>query len=303
MHACGITHTDMKTENILVYHRFDQEDILHERDDVRLPLTVRIVDLGSATFESEWHQPIIGTNEYRAPEGILQLGWSFEVDVWAVGCIMFELLTGKKLFGETMADNVHLILMERCLEKALPQSMLQKAWSMGGAREKQVLVAEGPAGKNQVIGISSICQDMLQAKTVKDSTKLADEVSDEVLNELLMEFFEYEPDRRKKAGPLRKHRFFDRCRFDLSRLDTTDSLSPLTVNLDEQAAHSPPPWNEPKINANSAEKGNDLPRSTSNPPDRNMLTPPSGRIRPVKTPPISPLLGAAKTAESAEVFY
>ena len=42
-------------------------------DDPELPLEIRIVDLGSAVFENDWHQPLIGTNEYRAPEAILQV--------------------------------------------------------------------------------------------------------------------------------------------------------------------------------------------------------------------------------------
>ena len=28
---------------------------------------------------------------YRAPEVILELGWSHACDVWSIGCIMFEL--------------------------------------------------------------------------------------------------------------------------------------------------------------------------------------------------------------------
>lgn len=62
MHRNGIVHTDLKTDNVLVYHRAD-ESTADEIDDPTFPLAVRIVDLGSAAFESNWHPPVIGTAE------------------------------------------------------------------------------------------------------------------------------------------------------------------------------------------------------------------------------------------------
>jgi hypothetical protein len=46
------------------------------------------------------------------PPMTLQAGWSFPVDVWAVGCIVVELVTGQQLF-ELAHDDVHLAMMER----------------------------------------------------------------------------------------------------------------------------------------------------------------------------------------------
>jgi serine/threonine protein kinase len=63
--------TDIKTENVLVYR--STPSATNNPDDPVLPLEIRIVDLGSAAFETDWHQPLIGTNEYRAPEAILQV--------------------------------------------------------------------------------------------------------------------------------------------------------------------------------------------------------------------------------------
>ncbi len=62
MHKNGIVHTDLKTDNVLVYHRADEKTAA-ENDDPTFPLAVRIVDLGSAAFESNWHPPMIGTSE------------------------------------------------------------------------------------------------------------------------------------------------------------------------------------------------------------------------------------------------
>ncbi len=59
----------------------------------RAPL--QVIDFGSATFEDQHHSSIVSTRHYRAPEVILGLGWSFPCDMWSVGCIMVELLTGE----------------------------------------------------------------------------------------------------------------------------------------------------------------------------------------------------------------
>ena len=57
-----------------------------------------MIDFGSATFDWEHHSTIVSTRHYRAPEVILELGWSQPCDVWSVGCILFELYLGFTLF-------------------------------------------------------------------------------------------------------------------------------------------------------------------------------------------------------------
>ncbi|CAB4060802.1 CLK2_3 [Lepeophtheirus salmonis] len=59
---------------------------------------VHLIDFGSATFDWEHHSKVVSTRHYRAPEVILELGWSQPCDVWSIGCIMFELYLGKTKF-------------------------------------------------------------------------------------------------------------------------------------------------------------------------------------------------------------
>lgn len=75
---------------------------------------IRLIDFGSATFDHEHHSTIVSTRHYRAPEVILELGWSQPCDVWSIGCIMFELYVGTTLF-QTHDNREHLAMMERIL--------------------------------------------------------------------------------------------------------------------------------------------------------------------------------------------
>ena len=86
MHKLGIAHRDLKPENILLK---DGE--------------VRICDVGSSKIldQSRDHMntPYVVSRYYRAPELILACNkYDFSIDVWAVGCILFELLTKTPMF-------------------------------------------------------------------------------------------------------------------------------------------------------------------------------------------------------------
>jgi len=56
----------------------------------------------------------------------LGLGWSYPSDCWSVGCILAELLNGELLFA-THSDHEHLCLMEKILNRSIPQWMAHEA--------------------------------------------------------------------------------------------------------------------------------------------------------------------------------
>ncbi|KAK6512381.1 U4/U6 small nuclear ribonucleoprotein prp4, variant 2 [Arthrobotrys musiformis] len=107
---CNILHADIKPDNILV-------------NDARNVL--KICDLGSASDASENEiTPYLVSRFYRAPEVILGMPYDFAMDMWSVGCTLYELYTGKILFtGRT--NNQMLKSMMECRGK-FSQKMLKK---------------------------------------------------------------------------------------------------------------------------------------------------------------------------------
>ena len=145
-HSIGLIHTDLKPENILLAHS-EYSVVAHAgHSDYRVPrsLEIRLIDFGGATFEHEHHSRIVNTRQYRAPEVLLGLGWSFPSDMWSVGCILCELLTGELLFA-THEDLEHLAMMEKVLEEEIPRDMGERAirpWRKKRAEEMDELERE-----------------------------------------------------------------------------------------------------------------------------------------------------------------
>ncbi|XP_042201841.1 dual specificity protein kinase CLK2 isoform X1 [Callorhinchus milii] len=127
LHNSKLTHTDLKPENILFVN--SDYDIVYnvekKRDERVIKNTpTRVVDFGSATFDHEYHSTIVSTRHYRAPEVLLELGWSQPCDVWSIGCIIFEYYLGFTLF-QTRDNREHLAMMERILGP-VPARMIRK---------------------------------------------------------------------------------------------------------------------------------------------------------------------------------
>ena len=129
IHSQKLMHTDLKPENILL------QDSTYEKQPAapgskvltKVPTSssIWLIDFGSATWEEQYHSSVVSTRHYRAPEVILGLGWSYPCDVWSLGCILLELLTGEALF-QTHENLEHLAMMEVVLGP-IPESVACRA--------------------------------------------------------------------------------------------------------------------------------------------------------------------------------
>uniref|UniRef100_A0A671PVD1 dual-specificity kinase n=1 Tax=Sinocyclocheilus anshuiensis TaxID=1608454 RepID=A0A671PVD1_9TELE len=158
LHENKLTHTDLKPENILfVISDFTiTYNVEKKRDERTVKNTaVRVVDFGSATFDHEHHSTIVSTRHYRAPEVILELGWSQPCDVWSIGCILFEYYLGFTLF-QTHDNREHLAMMER-ISGPVPSRMIRKT-------RKQKYFYRGPEEHHQLF-------DLIEAMLEYEPTK------------------------------------------------------------------------------------------------------------------------------------
>ncbi|KAH7392021.1 kinase-like domain-containing protein [Phaeosphaeria sp. MPI-PUGE-AT-0046c] len=154
--ACHVAHTDIKEMNILfgadyyVLRAFEQEELSKpsprkELDGGTIYLSRRLdkpkkigapvlCDFGSAVRLDDGmeHREDIQSDVYRAPEIILDIPWTYSVDTWNVGCMIWDAFEGEHLFTgqdpehETYRGRAHLAEMIALLGPP-PASLLARA--------------------------------------------------------------------------------------------------------------------------------------------------------------------------------
>lgn len=118
---CKLVHTDIKSDNIV--QGIADKRILEAFTDAELavPSARKVVnghtiyrsrqfelprqfgdavlgDLGSAVRGDEKRSEDAQPQVYRSPETMLEVEWSYPVDIWNVGCMIWDLFEGRHLF-------------------------------------------------------------------------------------------------------------------------------------------------------------------------------------------------------------
>lgn len=60
---------------------------------------VKVIDFGNCCFTSDELVVYTQSRSYRAPEVLLELPYCQQIDIWSLGCIVYELWTGEMLLG------------------------------------------------------------------------------------------------------------------------------------------------------------------------------------------------------------
>ncbi|XP_069359432.1 serine/threonine-protein kinase unc-51 isoform X5 [Maniola hyperantus] len=98
IHAKGIVHRDLKPQNILLTH-----SVMPPRTPHPTEITLKIADFGFARFLEEGNMAVTlcGSPMYMAPEVIMSLKYDAKADLWSLGTIVYQCLTGKAPFQAT----------------------------------------------------------------------------------------------------------------------------------------------------------------------------------------------------------
>lgn len=121
LHAKGIVHRDLKPQNILLcYNKSSSHQVSQSKTGSRLPsfsssasksltasscppsdITLKIADFGFARFLSDgvMAATLCGSPMYMAPEVIMSLQYDAKADLWSIGTIVYQCLTGKAPFS------------------------------------------------------------------------------------------------------------------------------------------------------------------------------------------------------------
>ncbi|MBM4777604.1 MAG: protein kinase [Archangiaceae bacterium] len=104
-HAHGIVHRDLKPDNVMLVDRAGTTGV------------VKVLDFGVARVQANDERTsntsvgrVVGTPAYMAPEQARGAGVDARSDIYALGLVLHELLTGEQTFtGET----VHLVMLQQ----------------------------------------------------------------------------------------------------------------------------------------------------------------------------------------------
>nr|XP_033816356.1 cyclin-dependent kinase-like 2 isoform X2 [Geotrypetes seraphini] len=150
-HNHNIIHRDIKPENILVSHSG----------------VVKLCDFGFArtlAAPGEVYTDYVATRWYRAPELLVgDIKYGKAVDIWAIGCLITEMLTGEPLFpGDSDIDQLYHIM--KCLGNLTPrhQELFYKNPLFAGVRlpeihEVEPLEKRYPKLSPLVLHLAKIC--------------------------------------------------------------------------------------------------------------------------------------------------
>lgn len=174
-----VIHCDLKPENILLAHPLHSE--------------IKVIDFGSSCFEHEKVYTYIQSRFYRSPEVILGMSYGLPIDMWSLGCILAELLTGYPIFpGENEQEQLACIME---IFGPPEKHLIEKS-----SRKKLFFDS---LGKPRITVSSKGRRRRPSSKTLQQALKC----DDDAFLDFIARCLRWDPDRRMKPDEAMHHEF------------------------------------------------------------------------------------------------
>ncbi|CAO1630583.1 unnamed protein product [Sympodiomycopsis kandeliae] len=197
MKRAEVMHADLKPDNILV----------NENKTV-----LKICDLGSASTLDEMQiTPYLVSRFYRAPEIIIGNKYDCSLDMWSIGCTLYELYTGKILFPGRNNNDMLLLIQE--LKGKLTTKLIKKGqFSSQHFDSNNHFISSNGTIKVHINAKNDLKNRLLPPNILKSLSKTSDQKELKmILNfvDLLNRMLELDPSKRILPNDALKHPFLN----------------------------------------------------------------------------------------------
>jgi len=177
---------DDETDNNETDHRYKYNS------DILSNINIILTDFGGSYFFDKKPLNHTYTRYYLSPENILKYGSSEKIDIWATGCVMYELLTGEILFNPKRTAKCgisrnHIYEIQRTIG-IIPDYIIQQS------KKRDIFFRSNNTQKGVVNFIPNLLIDKLK-------NKLTNCTEDEILfcNKVILQLLEYDHIKRISA--------------------------------------------------------------------------------------------------------
>ncbi|XP_033123439.1 dual specificity tyrosine-phosphorylation-regulated kinase 2-like [Anneissia japonica] len=199
LHRNRIIHCDLKPENILLKQQGRSG--------------IKVIDFGSSCYEHQRIYTYIQSRFYRAPEVILGARYGMPIDMWSLGCILAELLTGYPLLpgedeGDQLATMIELLGMPP--QRLMDQSKRSKNFFNSKGHPRYCSVTTLPDGTVVLTGGRSRRGKVRGAPGTKEFVKALKGCDDQLFLDFLRRCLDWDPATRMTPSQALRHSWLRR---------------------------------------------------------------------------------------------
>lgn len=231
IHKLNILHRDLKPENILI-----------DKDN-----NAKLCDFGMAKYDTlqEYSSPKVCTPWFQAPEMCInEVVYDSKVDIWSMGCTMYEFYTGSVLFpipnGKDpilfLAKNIRMRYLHDDIIEFLNLYHLDNVPKYKSLLKKQIYTAPRSAMRGRTKKGPLLMQrgrapreGTLELRT-RDNTTISEELND--LKDLIKHMIDIIPEKRYSATECLDHPFFEDVIDYINEIRTNHPPTPANIDFE-----------------------------------------------------------------------